>query len=336
MADLPLPVTQYIYNRSVKDRYPAFFNLDGKANVRSWGGAFDHYGISTPQKGVPVVDMLICTEGLFPLTEDSLELDCVEIHPDMVVDLVIFKGNGGYWVVLFDARDKKARQHVFQQKANELVLLRDAHHKILDQYLGKEITEKLLSIDSEKGGERRVLSVLFADIRGFTAFCEDRSPSVIFQMLNDYLREMIRPVLDGGGIVDKIIGDAVMAVFGLLPSALSPATLAVGAGKKMLKGVKPLRKRAVNGKGLDIGIGIATGPVVMGIMGSRDRRTLSVTGHTVNMASRLENRAGPGELLVDAQTAGDMDAESMEFMPKTLELKGLKCPATAYSWEDSL
>ncbi len=338
MADLPLPVTQYIYRRSVKDRYPAFFSLDKNANVVSWGGMVDHYGLSAPQKGMPVTDILICTEGLFPLAEDSLELDCVEISSETVVDVVVFKDNSGYWLVLFDARKKRARQQVLQQKANELTLLRDVHNKILDQYLGREIAEKLLKIDSNKGGERRVLSILFADIRGFTTFCEYRSPSVIFRILNAYLKAMIRPVLEGGGIVDKIIGDAVMAVFGILPSALAPATLAVTAARKMLKEVGPVFKKPVHGKdqGLNIGIGIATGPVVMGIMGSRDRRTLSVTGHTVNIASRLESMARPGELLVDAQTARDMDAESMEFLPRTLALKGLNCHETAYSWKGIL
>lgn len=268
------------------------------------------------------------------MTGGNMVLECVELPEGSMVDAHFFESDGYFWLMLLDAGDKAASQRQLQQKANELVLLRDAHARILDQHLGKGMTERLLNIDFQKGGERRVLSVLFADIRGFTTYCEHRSPADVFEMLNTYLTAMIRPVLDGGGIVDKIIGDAVMAVFGLLPSGLSAPGQAVTAAGEILKStdvVASARQRA-GLAALGVGVGIATGPVVLGVLGSKDRRTLSVTGHSVNLAARLESQASPGQFLMDEGTYEALQGNRAAFRSRELDLKGMDNSITAYGW----
>ncbi len=153
-------------------------------------------------------------------------------------------------------------------------------------------------------------------------------------MLNAYLTAMIRPVLDGGGIVDKIIGDAVMAVFGLLPSRLSAAGLAVAVAREILKtsDAVGVDRQTAGQQALGVGIGVATGPVVLGVLGSKDRRALSVTGHSVNLAARLENCALPGEILMDERTFNQLERGRDAFAPKVLDLKGIDSPITAYGW----
>lgn len=308
--------------------------IDGLGRITRWGGALDHYRIETPQTGMHLCDLFTFAEGIFPMAGGDMILECVELPAGLVVDAHLFVADGHCWLLLVDAEDKAANQRQLQQKANELVLLRDAHARILDQHLGKDMTERLLHIDFQKGGERRILSILFADIRGFTTYCEHRPSVDVFEMLNAYLTAMIQPVLDGSGIVDKIIGDAVMAVFGLLPSGLAAPCLAVSAAMEILKStdvVAVARKRA-GLAALEVGVGIATGPVVLGVLGSKERRTLSVTGHSVNLAARLESRASPGQLLMDEGTFEALQRDRAVFKSRVLDLRGMNSPITAYGW----
>jgi class 3 adenylate cyclase len=176
--------------------------------------------------------------------------------------------------------------------------------------------------------------VLFADIRGFTTYCEHRPPVDVFDMLNAYLAAMIRPVLDGGGVIDKIVGDAVMALFGLLPSGMAAPDLAVATAREILRrtAVVVADRQQVGAPALGVGVGIGTGPVVLGLLGSKDRKTLSVTGHSVNLAARLESRAAPGEILMDARTFDGLTGDRTGLTAKVLALKGMDRPITAFGW----
>lgn len=332
--DYPPPITRYLLNRNARNRHLAYFHLDAHGHILTFGGALDHYRIPKPQKGIPIIDLLLFTDGMLPIDGSQMLLECVALPGGLTVDAHFFNADSYLWLLLLDAGEKAENQRLMQQKANELVLLRDAHARILDQHLGKGMAERLLRIDFQKEGERRVLAALFADIRGFTTFCEHRPPAQVVDMLNAYLSAMIQPVLGGGGIVDKIIGDAVMAVFGLLPFNLSAAGLAVDAAREILKstGGLAVRRRKAGQPSLRVGVGIATGPVVLGVLGSRDRRTLSVTGHSVNLAARLESRASPGEILVDAATFDALKRDQTGFSARILDLKGLDSPTTAYGW----
>jgi class 3 adenylate cyclase len=333
-VDYPPPITAYLLNRTAGKRHLVYFRLDDNGRVVQWGGALEHYRIQTPCVGMPVSQLLTCTEGLFPMPSEELLLECVALSPYAVVDLHFFSTNDQLWLLLLDASGKAEHQRLLQQKANELVLLRDAHARLLDQHLGKGMTERLLKIGFDNRGERRELSVLFADIRGFTAYCEHRPPVDVFDMLNAYLAAMIRPVLDGGGVVDKIVGDAVMAVFGLLPSGWGAPDLAVATAREILKrtAVVAADRQQAGHPVMGVGVGIGTGPVVLGVLGSKDRRTLSVTGHSVNLAARLESRAAPGEILMDARTADLLTGDRTGLTTKVLDIKGMDKPITAFGW----
>jgi len=335
-VDYPAPITAYLLHRTADSHHLAFFVLDLSGRILRWGGSLDHYRIQIPSKGMPVADLFTFAEGMLPLGEEALILDCVELASGQMVDVHLFKDQDQLWLMLLDAREKAENRRLLQQKAHELVLLRDMHARILDQHLGKGMADRLLRIDLKKGGERRILSILFADIRGFTTYCEQRTSADVFQMLNTYLTAMIRPVLDGGGVVDKIIGDAVMAIFGLLPSGLPAPELAVAAAGEILKQSDTVAadRQKVGQPGMGVGVGVATGPVVLGLLGSRDRRTLSVTGHSVNLAARLESRAASGEVIIDEGTFEGLEKETFReaFSPKNMDLKGMQRSIMAYGW----
>ena len=142
------------------------------------------------------------------------------------------------------------------------------------------------------GGTRRPVSVLFSDLRGFTSYSEKRPPEALIHELNDYLDDMVQVIHAEGGLVDKYIGDAIMAVFGLDPSdARDPAVGALRCAQAMQERlVLHNQTRADNGLApLRQGIGVHHGPAVAGNIGTVERMQYTVLGDTVNTASRLES-----------------------------------------------
>ncbi len=167
---------------------------------------------------------------------------------------------------------------------------RERVHNLLGKVVSPEIAEELLSKNIELGGEEREVSILFSDVRGFTSLCEQREAREILTLLNRYLTRMTAAIEAEGGVVDKYIGDAIMALFGAPLSKPDHPQSAVCAALHMCRALDALNAEleAENEPPLDIGIGINTGKVVAGNMGSESRLNYTVLGDGVNTAARLE------------------------------------------------
>ncbi|MHB8419174.1 MAG: adenylate/guanylate cyclase domain-containing protein [Myxococcales bacterium] len=162
-------------------------------------------------------------------------------------------------------------------------------------------------IQLQDAGELRPITVLFSDIRGFTSLAETSEPQEVVRMLKEYFELMAEVVFSHRGIVDKFIGDAVMALWGAPEPLEDSAERACRAALEM-----QTRLREFNGQRLrasrapiGVGIGINTGLAVVGLMGSSRRPEYTAIGDTVNVASRLCGLAGAGEVLISAETAHD-------------------------------
>ena len=160
------------------------------------------------------------------------------------------------------------------------------------QYVSKTLVERIVANPeaARLGGERRELSVLFSDIRGFSRIAESLPPEQLAAFLNRYLTPMTELVLERDGTLDKYIGDAVMAVWNAPVDVPAHAARACDAALAMQAALGPLNRRW-HGQGLpkiEIGIGINTGPMAVGNMGSEARFDYTVLGDAVNLASRLE------------------------------------------------
>jgi adenylate cyclase len=140
------------------------------------------------------------------------------------------------------------------------------------------------------GGDKKELTVLFSDIRGFTSLAEEMAPEALVHLLNEYLTEMTDVVFEFDGLLDKYIGDAIMAVFGAPLEQENHPVRACRTALKMLNNLSRMREKweTEGTPPLDIGIGINTGPMVVGNMGSERRFDYTVMGDSVNLASRLE------------------------------------------------
>lgn len=161
---------------------------------------------------------------------------------------------------------------------------------LLGKVVSPEIASELLKKDIELGGEDRPATILFSDIRQFTNFCEKRDPKDVLQLLNRYLSSMSQVVENHKGVIDKYIGDAIMALYGVPISIDQAAEHAVKTALDMVDALEQLNKELSKEKlsPIKIGIGINTGHVVAGNMGSSHRLNYTVIGDCVNLASRLE------------------------------------------------
>jgi len=205
-----------------------------------------------------------------------------------------------------------------EQSVQLMIYARDisqSHRKIkeeeelryrLSRYVGDNLVEKL--VNSKNGvfleNERKEVTILFADIRSFTAIAERMKAEEVVSMLNQFFGIMVDIIFRYNGTLDKFIGDELMAVFGLIPSENGASHNAVQAAVQMQYATEDLMKaRAKQGKEtFEIGIGVNTGSAIVGNVGSENRMDYTVVGDSVNVAARLEQIAKGGEIFVGEQT----------------------------------
>ncbi len=172
------------------------------------------------------------------------------------------------------------------------------------RYVSRDVVQRLLARarGPELEGERRTCTVLFADIRGFTGLAERLAPEALHAVLNTYFRVMIDAIAAHGGFVDKFIGDKVMAIF---REGAVPEVGAIAACRAAVDLKRNLRSLAPPGGGprIEVGVGVNTGEVLVGNVGSLERMEFTVIGDPVNVADRLQSLARGAEVFVGARTA---------------------------------
>jgi adenylate cyclase len=187
---------------------------------------------------------------------------------------------------------------VLEEGVNAMVdTLREREHilQTFGRVVEPDIRDRLLSGDLRAGGERRVASVLFADLRGFTTLAEQHPPEVVVATLNRFFTTMTGWVRDCGGFVDKFIGDAMLVVFGLFDESSTNATTTGAAaavrcavGMRDRLAVLNAQQEGSDGSTLSMSVGVHTGEVLAGTIGATDRHEYTVIGDTVNVAARLQ------------------------------------------------
>jgi class 3 adenylate cyclase len=181
-----------------------------------------------------------------------------------------------------------------QDGFNLMVMGLDERERIRDLFgraVSPEVAELFVSGQVELGGEMREITILFSDIRGFTTISESLPPDQVITFVNEWLDEMHEAIQGAGGIVHKLAGDSIMALFGAPVANPDSARAAMQAAVGMRARLATLneRRQARNEVPLRIGIGINTGSVVAGGVGSEDRLEYTVLGDAVNFTARLES-----------------------------------------------
>jgi adenylate cyclase len=203
------------------------------------------------------------------------------------------------------------------------------------RYVAKEVVDRLLASGQDfLDGSAHVATVLFSDIRRFTTLAEAMSPQDTVAMLNDYFTAMVEVVFTHGGMLDKYIGDALMAVFGAAVGDASDADSALAVATEMIRELARFNqlRRERGLEAIEIGIGIATGEVLAGSLGSRRRLEYTVIGDNVNLAARLEgaNKHYGTTVLVAASTVDTLKSAPTLRRLDLIKVKGKSQPTLAY------
>jgi adenylate cyclase len=205
----------------------------------------------------------------------------------------------------------------------------------MSRYMAKEVVDRLLaSGDEVLKGSAHVATVMFSDIRRFTMLSEAMSPQQTVSMLNEYFTEMVEVVLANGGMLDKYIGDALMAIFGAPVEDAADADHALNVARDMMRALERLnaRRAAAGQVPIDIGVGLATGEVLAGSVGSLKRMEYTVIGDTVNLAARLEsaNKHYGTKILLSGATAEALRMPTVLRRLDLIQVKGKTQPTVVY------
>lgn len=209
-------------------------------------------------------------------------------------------------------RERKARQHAVR-----------VFSRFLDPRVVTELVKEGRNLLDARG-DSRIVTVLFSDIRGFTTLSETRPPEEIVALLNAYFSRQVEVIFRHGGTVDKFIGDAIMAFWGAPLTDARQAENAVRAALEMAAVVDEFRAGLGDlGQAFDIGIGIHTGPAVVGFIGAENKLDYTAIGDTVNLASRIEGQTkGRCRILVSEDTCNQCAGRFAYVSHGAVQVKG--------------
>jgi adenylate cyclase len=255
----------------------------------------------------------------------SFASDALQLASRGVVNTSV--GEAGGWALVYSG----AAFVVISRRRRERTRFRTA----FEHYLDPKIIDAVMLDPAglELGGEKRHLTILFADIVDFTTKAEALGPEALVETLNTFMSAMTEVVIKSGGVVDKIVGDSIMAFWGAPARVENSPRLAIDCGLEMLQQLRRLREQDSRFAEFDMGVGIATGEAVVGNLGGETRFDYSVVGDIVNLAARLESltRQLKVSLLVNEQCYREAGGNYVARDLGLIRVKGKKQPAAI--WE---
>jgi len=215
--------------------------------------------------------------------------------------------------------------------------LRDHQKELVRRFATSEVAQDLDLNDFALGGRRVQASVMFSDIRGFTQLVEAQPAEDTIELLNTYYTLMFDAISGQGGVVNQMVGDGLMAIFGAPLPLAEPAKSAVAAAREMIELVELFNREQAAAKRaqIRIGVGIASGEVVAGYTGTHQRATYTCVGNTVNIAARLESHTKEAgkPILVDGATRSQLGEGTKVFALGPVSLKGVGAPVELFAVE---
>src|SRR5712692_2917397 len=219
-------------------------------------------------------------------------------------------------------------------RSHEELSQRAIERQALERFLNSAIVEKILANPDQVhlGGENQLATILFADIRGFTRMSEKMEPQEVVELLNEFFTEMTDLIFENGGTLDKYLGDGVVAVFGAPIAKPDDALRSVKTAVEMQCALERLNNvwMARGQRPLRMGIGVNTGQVTAGNIGSTRRMDYTVIGDSVNVAARLCAHAAGGQILISESTFRGLDGSYPYKKLEPIRVKGKELPVETY------
>jgi adenylate cyclase len=228
--------------------------------------------------------------------------------------------------------DLTASFNQMAQSLYEKEQIKDAFRRYVSHQVAEEIFKNPSQYFETLKGTRRKVTVFFADIRGFTPMVERLPADEVIAFLNDVLTSMTDVIFAHEGTIDKFLGDGLMAIFGAPITHPDDPDRAVQAAIDIQRSIESMNcERTKQGKeAIHVGIGIHTGEVVVGNIGTKDRLDYTVIGDSVNLASRLQSVASGGEIIVSEQAFQECSLECKFSEPMLIKVKGKEEPQKIY------
>ena len=202
------------------------------------------------------------------------------------------------------------------------------------RYLSKRVVDEILESPNgqEIGGQRKTVTIMMSDLRGFTSLSETRDPEDMVRLLNRYLERMSKVIMEYDGMIDEFIGDAILTVFGVPEEHDDDPLRAVACALAMQNALMELNNELMSEgyPALEMGIGINTGSVIVGNIGSEIRAKYGIVGASVNIASRIESNTIGGQVLIGEATYRLVKELVTSDPTQTVMMKGLKKPLVIY------
>ena len=269
---------------------------------------------------------------------DSI-VQCIEMGAEDYLmkppDQVLLRARIGACLDKKRMRDQEIELHKQLRQVNAALEVRNRFiRETFGRYLSDEIVENILESPTglNLGGETRNVTVMMSDLRGFTTLGEQLPPEDVVGMINIYLEKMTEVILKYHGTIDEFIGDAILVIFGAPIQRQDDALCAVACAIEMQLAMDEVNRRncEVGYPELAMGIGINTGSVVVGNIGSTKRVKYGVVGKNVNLTSRIESYTSGGQILVSESTVNA--CAGMLRINGTMEVtpKGINHPITIY------
>jgi class 3 adenylate cyclase len=221
------------------------------------------------------------------------------------------------------------------QSSLERKRLHDQQRELISKFATREVAEDLLTSGFSLGGKFVEAAAMFCDIRSFTTIVESQGPAETIELLNDYYTLMMDAIGGQGGVVNQMVGDGLMAIFGAPAPSPEFRLRAVTAARQMVELIDLFNRDQVSLRRaqIKIGVGIASGQVIAGYTGTQHRATYTCVGDPVNLAARLESHTKEvgRPILIDEDTRAGLNGEIVVQPEGELLLKGKTKPVNVYS-----
>lgn len=315
------------FNRAARETMRLSDDVTGKDFIDTFRSNFDASLIKVIKKYSGNPRILPGIEGIYTIDEEEHDFS-LNISP-----LNDAKGrNEGSTLLFTDQTREKELQIEVAGIMEERRFIKDMFARYLSQDLVHTIMEQPDLV--KPGGSTKTATIFFADIRGYTAFSEGHAAEFVIEVLNEYFDAAVESVIRHRGYIDKFIGDCIMAAWGVpVENPEEDANEAVACALEIQEMVASKSRKFFTGKAKDlrIGIGMHTGPLVAGNLGSTRKMNYTVIGDTVNLASRLEGISKAGEIIITKATRDYLGEEFLIEEREPVKVKGKKDPIQIYS-----
>jgi adenylate cyclase len=231
-------------------------------------------------------------------------------------------------------KDTLQTQALLLKREEQLSKRSDFIRRVLGRYVTDEVADHVLSAPEslQIGGERREVTILMSDLRGFTPMSDKLGPEKVVKILNHYLHHMVEIVLKHGGTIDEIIGDALLIIFGAPVNMEDHARRAACCAIEMQQAMEGLNEvlKSEDLVEIHMGIGVNTGEVVVGNIGSEKRMKYSVVGGPVNLTARIEAFTIGGQILASKETCDKLGPDARIDGKLRVNMKGYSRPVSIY------